>query len=104
MTIGNNIRKFRQEKGFSQDYFGKKLGISQNAVHKMESGKKVPNIEELQKISEVLEISLEVLLSNFKIVENAKLIETYGFSNAIIIPIPEDILSLIKGFLTKNNS
>jgi transcriptional regulator with XRE-family HTH domain len=57
MNTGEKIRKIRAGKGLSQEYVGQKLGVSQNVISNIETGAKIPNIEELLKISEVLEVS-----------------------------------------------
>ena len=56
MKIGHKIRKIRDVKGYSQAYVAMKLGMSQTNYSKIEQGKSSPNLERLQKISEVLEI------------------------------------------------
>lgn len=35
----NNIRKYRIELGYSQAYFGKLVGLSQNTISSLENGK-----------------------------------------------------------------
>ena len=62
MNIGNKIREQRVLKGYSQEYLANKLGISQNSIHKLESGKKIPNINEIYKFSEILEVPINELL------------------------------------------
>ncbi len=56
--IGEKIRQERTKKGYSQEYLGQKIGASQIVISNIESGKRKPDIEELLKISDSLEISL----------------------------------------------
>lgn len=61
--IGPKIRKLRQIKGFSQKMFAAELSISQQAVSKIENSETV-NEDTLQKVSEVLGVSIETI-TNF---------------------------------------
>ncbi|MGJ1203848.1 helix-turn-helix domain-containing protein [Sphingobacterium lactis] len=61
--IGPKIRKLRQIKGLSQKMFAAELSISQQAVSKIENSE-IINEETLQKVSEVLGVSVETI-TNF---------------------------------------
>ncbi len=56
MHIGEKLRIERTKKGYSQQYVGKVLGLSQIIISNIESGKRKPNFEELLKFSKLLEI------------------------------------------------
>lgn len=59
MTIGEKIRKARQNSGITQKELGKRLGgLSQQQIGQWETGKANPKYETLQKIAEALEIPL----------------------------------------------
>lgn len=60
--IGPKIRKLRQIKGLSQKVFATELNITQQAVSKMEQSDTV-NEETLQRVSEVLGISVESIVN-----------------------------------------
>ena len=49
-----NIRRRRDELGYSQDYMAHKLHISQNAYSKIETGRAKLNVRRLFEIAEVL--------------------------------------------------
>jgi len=49
-------------KGFTQQYVGEKLGISQNAYSKIEIGKSIITVERLCQIAEIFEIDLKDLI------------------------------------------
>ena len=53
--IGLFIKKLREERGMTQGEFSKKLKTSQSAVARIESGNQNVTIEQLMKMSEVLE-------------------------------------------------
>lgn len=62
-TIGKNIKKFRQDKGLSQDKLSKLADLSLNTVVKIELDESPnPTIETIQKIAKALEVSVDDLL------------------------------------------
>ncbi len=62
MEISGKIRKMRELKGFSQDYMALKLKMSQNNYSKLELGKSKVDINQLERISEILEVDLIKLI------------------------------------------
>ncbi len=58
MTIGERIKKIRQEKGLSQKELGKKLNVSQQMIGQWETGKSNPKIETLRRIADTLKVGL----------------------------------------------
>lgn len=58
MTMGEYIKKLREEKGWSQDELGQKVGVNRAAVQKWEKGT-VENIKRstIKKLSQVLGVS-----------------------------------------------
>ncbi len=65
-----NIAKLRKEKGYSQEEFAEKLGMSQSAIARIESGQNM-KCSTVWKISDVLEVELEIFGAN-KEVEKQK--------------------------------
>lgn len=61
MSIGSNIARLRKDKGWTQAELGEKLGVSNQAVSKWESGMTMPDIMLLPEIAEVLQVSIEDL-------------------------------------------
>ena len=62
-TIGKNIKKFRQDKGLSQDRLSKLADLSLNTVVKIELGESPnPTIETIQRIAKALDVSVDDLL------------------------------------------
>ena len=62
-TIGKNIKKYRQEKGLSQDKLSKLADLSLNTVVKIELDESPnPTIETIQKIAKALGVSVDDLL------------------------------------------
>lgn len=63
MQIGEVIRKYRKNKGITQEEMAGRLGVSAPAVNKWEKGNSLPDIMLLAPIARLLDISLDTLLS-----------------------------------------
>ena len=63
MQIGKTIRKYRKEKGMTQEEMANRLGVTTPAVNKWENENSYPDISLLPPIARLLEISLDTLLS-----------------------------------------
>lgn len=62
MTIGDRIRKRREELGYTQDELAKKLGYkSRSSVNKVEMAREIP-MKKVKLYSEVLDISVPCLM------------------------------------------
>lgn len=66
MEIGNVIKKYRKEAGFTQEQMANRLGVTTPAVNKWENGNSKPDIELLAPIARLLNISLDTLLSFYE--------------------------------------
>lgn len=64
--VGKNIKFFREKKDITQSELADKLCVTRQAVSNWENGKTEPDIEMLNKIASVLEISIEELIYGFK--------------------------------------
>ena len=58
------LRLQRIKKGYSQEYIGDQLGLSQYAYHKIENGKTKLQVKCLLELCEVLEIEIHDLVDN----------------------------------------
>lgn len=62
-SLGENIRKIRNEKEISTEKLGAKIGISSETIFLIERGKtKNPSIDTLQKIASALDVTIDELL------------------------------------------
>src|SRR6185436_3099056 len=59
--IGNRLKAFRLASGLSADAIARKLGISRAALYRFEKGE-LAKIETLEKLAELLEVSVPTLL------------------------------------------
>lgn len=62
MSLGDNIKKARMEKGYSQAELADQIGVSQAAIYYWESGKRRPNTEIIKKIADKLDVSPTYLM------------------------------------------
>lgn len=68
---GPKVRKLREEKKMSQDQLAAKLqteglGVNQNSISRIETGKRIVADFELKSLARVLNVPVDVLLSNEK--------------------------------------
>lgn len=95
--VGNNIKKLRELKNFTQDYLAEKAGITRETIGKIERGEPGIKLETLIKIASVLEVSITQLLDFdpqqfFYHSNNNSLING---SNSQIHPLQPDLLSMM---------
>ena len=62
MNIGKRIYEIRQQQNITQEQLASDLAISRQAVSKWESGKAIPDIENLMYISNLYDVSLDELI------------------------------------------
>lgn len=62
MTFGEKLKEARQKAGLSQEQLSEKLHVSRSAVAKWETGKGMPDIENLKAAAQLLNVSIDYLL------------------------------------------
>ncbi|MDO4337447.1 MAG: helix-turn-helix transcriptional regulator [Eubacteriales bacterium] len=62
LTVGDQVKKLRKRKDFTQENFAEALGISNMTMSRIENGITPMNIVILLKMSEILEVSPEEIL------------------------------------------
>ncbi len=63
-TIGKRIRKYRIAKGWRQEDFAEKIGLSVTYTGMIERGEKTPKLETFLTIANVLNVSADLLLAD----------------------------------------
>ncbi|MBQ9785666.1 MAG: helix-turn-helix transcriptional regulator [Clostridia bacterium] len=63
-SIGKRIRKYREAKGWRQEDFAEKIGLSVTYTGMIERGEKVPKLETFITIANVLKVSADLLLAD----------------------------------------
>ncbi len=61
-TVGENIRKYRKLKGFSQEQLSEMVDVSTDYISLIELGKRSPSLKRLYKIADCLGIEAYKLL------------------------------------------
>jgi len=64
MTVGENIRRIRQERHLTQRQLGEMVGASEAYIRAYESGRRNPKPSSLEKIAEALAVNPEVLANS----------------------------------------
>ena len=73
-TIGNNIKLFRKNKGFTQEELADLLSVTPQAVSKWESENSLPDTSMLIPLAQVLGVSTDALLGYDSLSENEEVI------------------------------
>lgn len=60
--VGKHIRKYRAAKKITQEQLAEHLNVTRQAVSNWENEKTQPDIDMLQKIAQILEVSVEELI------------------------------------------
>lgn len=60
--LGNRIRGYRKERGFSQEILAEKSGVSTNTISRIEGGQMAMSVGILQKIVKALGVDANTLL------------------------------------------
>lgn len=64
MTLGEKIREARKNCGLSQEQLAERMCVSRSAIAKWETGKGMPDIENLRSLSRMLQVSVDSLLDD----------------------------------------
>lgn len=68
-VFSSKLKELRIKKGYTQTQMAEKLDVTQGAYQKWESGTREPNLENIGKLSKILGVSIDFLLSNDSIIE-----------------------------------
>lgn len=106
--IGKFIKKKRKEIGLTQTELGDKLGVSDKAISKWETGNSLPDIGILKSLSDILGISTSELLNgredNNKDVKGNKIVIIIGICLIVISIILVIIINMNKNKEIMNGS
>ena len=110
-VIGEKIKQYRLENGWTQQELGSKIGISKNAIGNYEKGIRSPKKDTMFDLANAFGISIDDLFpqirkdSSTKIYTIQEIYNELKLYNNIQSGINEDILNEIKGnkeYVTKN--
>lgn len=82
MTVGEKIQKYRKDLNLSQEELGQKLLVSRQTISLWEKDQTVPTIDNLMRLSEIFEISVDEILNSENKEQNAEIQpnESYRFT------------------------
>ena len=67
MTIvGNNVKRYREEAGYSQSYLGGCFGTSSNRIKMIEGGMADFKLSTLAKLAEYLDVKVKKMVKDWK--------------------------------------
>lgn len=82
MTIGENIKRIRIDKGLTQRDLAAKLQITQQSIAQYENGKRIPKIYTARKIADALQVNVnEIITDNWGLFSNSELSEKHTPTN-----------------------
>jgi len=61
LKFGKRLRKLRRNKDLTQEQLAEQIGVSGDFIGQIERGLRSPSFENLQRLSEVLEVKVEEL-------------------------------------------
>ena len=86
METKDIILKLRNKEGLSQDELAEKIYVTRQAVSRWENGETIPNVETLKLLSELFDVSIDMLLAT----KRERICQCCG------MPIDESIVSVDK--------
>ncbi len=75
MTLGQKIKKLRNENNLTQAELADKIFVTRTAISKWETDNGYPSIDSLKTLSNLFNVSIDELISNSAVEENNKFIE-----------------------------
>jgi transcriptional regulator with XRE-family HTH domain len=64
MTLADKLKEARKNAGLTQSELAEKICVSRQAITKWETGKGIPDVDNLKVISKVLNVSIDFLLDD----------------------------------------
>ncbi len=98
--LGENLARYRKDKGLSQEKLAEYMGVSRQAVTKWESNTTKPSSENLIKLAKLFDVSVDVLLSD--VYKNTLNEENISTSKASWLLIGISILEVIVYIVLSN--
>lgn len=85
--FGCELKKAREQRGWSQEYLAKQIHVSRQSISKWETGKNYPSIEVLISLSDLFGITVDELLRSDenleeKVVQDSK--QNHHWSSSIL--------------------
>lgn len=72
MNFGDKLKEIRRNQGLSQEQLAEKIGVSRQAITKWETGRGLPDIENIVILAEIFKMTLDELVSQEKQLQENK--------------------------------
>lgn len=66
MDFGEKLKEIRRNEGMSQEQLAEKIGVSRQAITKWETGRGLPDVENMVILAEIFKMTLDELVSQEK--------------------------------------
>ncbi len=83
MTLADKLKEARKNAGLTQNELAEKICVSRQAITKWESGKGIPDVENLRTISKVLDVSIDFLLDDEGVADKTVIKEQINLNNYV---------------------
>ena len=107
--FGANLKRFRSEKGFSQEAFATKIGVHVTNLSKYERNKSIPSLEIAEKMANALDMSLDEMVygqqnekARIRIADN-ELLSLFNKTQQLSDEQKKTVVDLLSAFLLKAN-
>lgn len=99
MSFGQRLSETRKKRGLSQEVLAAKIGTQGPAIGRYERGIAKPTIEVASKLANILEVSLDYLVSNTDIELSKDLIERIEAIQGLDQEAQKNVFALLDAFL-----
>lgn len=83
MTIADKLKEARKNAGLTQTELAEKLCVSRQAITKWETGKGIPDVDNLRIISKVLNVSIDFLLDEEEVLDKTVIREQINLDDYV---------------------
>ena len=81
MTLADKLKEARKNAGLTQIELAEKLCVSRQAITKWESGKGIPDVDNLRTLSKVLNVSIDFLLDDEEVLDKTVIKEQINLND-----------------------
>lgn len=83
MTLADKLKEARKNAGLTQIELAEKLCVSRQAITKWETGKGIPDVDNLKVISKVLNVSIDFLLDDEEVLDKTVIKEQINLDDYV---------------------
>ena len=83
MTLADKLKEARKNAGLTQIELAEKLSVSRQAITKWETGKGIPDVDNLRMISRVLNVSIDFLLDDEEVLDKTVIKEQINLDDYV---------------------